>query len=44
MQPLDYAAWQRMDAYERARGAEVEHEHIKVIDENELRALARGEK
>ncbi len=44
VQPLDYAAWQRVDAYERARGAEVEREHIKVIDENELRALARGEK
>ncbi|WP_418969227.1 FAD-dependent oxidoreductase [Alloscardovia omnicolens] len=44
VQPLDYAAWQRVDAYERALGAEVEREHIKIIDENQLRSVARGEK
>lgn len=44
VQPLDYAAWQRVDEYERALGAAAEREHIKVISEDELRAIARGEK
>ncbi|MFC0265959.1 FAD-dependent oxidoreductase [Alloscardovia macacae] len=44
VQPLDYAAWQRVDAYERALGAAAQREHIKVISEDELRAIARGEK
>ncbi|TCD54362.1 glutamate synthase [Alloscardovia theropitheci] len=43
VKPLDYAAWQKVDAYERAMGARVEREHIKVIDENQLRSIARGE-
>lgn len=43
VRPLDYAAWQRVDTYEREMGAQVEREHIKVIDENQLRQIARGE-
>ncbi|MFD0704481.1 FAD-dependent oxidoreductase [Alloscardovia venturai] len=43
VQPLDYAAWQRVDAYERELGAKTNREHIKVIDEEQLRTIARGE-
>ena len=43
IQPIDFAGWKRIDAYERAEGAKVGREHIKVIDPDQLRQLAHGE-
>ena len=43
IQPIDFAGWKRVDAYERAEGAKVGREHIKVIDPDQLRQLAHGE-
>lgn len=40
--PLDYAAWRRVDEYERHMGSQVNREHIKVINGDELRSIARG--
>lgn len=39
----DFAGWKRVDAHERAEGAKVGREHIKVVDLEYLRALSRGE-
>ena len=41
--PIDFAGWKRVDAYERAEGAKVGREHIKVTDPDKLRSLAHGE-
>lgn len=40
--PIDYAGWKRVDAFERARGAEVGREHIKVVDPDQMRQLAHN--
>lgn len=41
--PIDFAGWKRVDAYERAEGARVGREHIKVTNPDQLRRLAHGE-
>lgn len=43
IRPIDFAGWKRVDAYERAEGAKVGREHIKVTDPGQLRRLAHGE-
>ncbi len=40
--PIDFAGWKRVDAHERAEGAKVGREHIKVTDPDRLRSLAHG--
>jgi ferredoxin--NADP+ reductase len=40
---LDFAGWKRLDAYERAEGAKVNREHIKVVDPDLMRTVSRGE-
>jgi ferredoxin--NADP+ reductase len=40
---LDFAGWKRLDAYERAEGAKVGREHIKVVDPELMRSVSRGE-
>ncbi|BDR52207.1 glutamate synthase [Bombiscardovia nodaiensis] len=42
LHPIDFAGWQKVDAYERAEGAKVGREHIKVVDPDQLRRLALG--
>lgn len=42
VQPIDFAGWKRVDAFERARGAEVGREHIKVVDPDQMRTIAKG--
>ncbi|PLS26654.1 glutamate synthase [Bifidobacterium anseris] len=41
--PIDFAGWKRVDAFERAEGAREGREHKKVIDPDEFRRLAHGE-
>lgn len=41
--PIDFAGWKRVDAFERAEGAKEGREHKKVIDPDEFRRLAHGE-
>ena len=43
VKPIDYAGWKKVDAFERAEGAKVEREHIKVVDPDQMRAIALGE-
>jgi ferredoxin--NADP+ reductase len=40
---LDFAGWKRLDAYERAEGAKVNREHVKVVDPDVMRSVSRGE-
>lgn len=40
---LDFAGWKRLDSYERAEGAKVDREHIKVVDPDLMRKISRGE-
>ena len=40
--PIDFAGWKKIDAYERAEGAKEGREHKKVIDPDQMRALARA--
>ncbi len=40
IKPIDFAGWQRIDAYERAEGAKEGREHNNVIDPEQFRKLA----
>ncbi|MDF7666138.1 FAD-dependent oxidoreductase [Bifidobacterium sp. ESL0745] len=42
VKPIDFAGWKKVDTYERAEGAKEGREHKKVIDPDQLRALALG--
>ena len=39
---IDFAGWKKVDAYERAEGAKEGREHKKVIDPEQMRALAHA--
>ena len=39
---LDFAGWKNLDAYERAEGAKVGREHIKVTDPDLMRKVSRS--
>lgn len=41
IQPIDFAGWKRIDAFERAEGAKEGREHKKVVDLEQLRQLGR---
>ncbi|MBT1166651.1 FAD-dependent oxidoreductase [Bifidobacterium simiarum] len=43
IKPIDFAGWKRVDAYERAEGAKRGREHVKVVEPEQMRALAHGE-
>lgn len=40
--PISFAGWKKIDAFERAEGAKEGREHKKVIDPEQMRALARA--
>ena len=42
VKPIDFAGWKKVDAYERAEGAKEGREHKKVIDPEQMRALAHA--
>lgn len=43
IRPIDFAGWKRVDAYERAQGAQEGREHKKVIDPEQIRDIALGQ-
>ena len=42
VKPSDFAGWKKVDAFERAEGAKEGREHKKVIDPEQMRALAHA--
>ena len=42
VKPIDFAGWKKIDAFERAEGAKEGREHKKVIDPEQMRALAHA--
>ena len=42
VKPIDFAGWKKVDAFERAEGAKEGREHKKVIDPEQMRALAHA--
>ena len=40
IRPIDFAGWKKIDAFERAEGAKEGREHKKVIEPDQMRALA----
>ena len=42
IRPIDFAGWKKVDAFERAEGAKEGREHKKVIDPEQMRALAHA--
>ena len=42
VKPIDFAGWKKVDAFERADGAKEGREHKKVIDPEQMRALAHA--
>ena len=42
IRPIDFAGWKKVDAFERAEGAEEGREHKKVIDPEQMRELAHA--
>ena len=43
VEPIDFAGWKRIDAFERSEGAKEGREHKKVIDPEQMRTLAHAE-
>ena len=43
VKPIDFAGWKRIDAFERSEGAKEGREHKKVIEPEQMRALAHAE-
>ena len=43
VKPSDFAGWKRIDAFERSEGAKEGREHKKVIEPEQMRALAHAE-
>mgnify|MGYP003257345709 FL=1 len=42
VKPIDFAGWKKVDAFERAEGAKEGREHKKVIEPEQMRALAHA--
>ena len=42
VKPIDFAGWKKVDAFERAEGAKEGREHKKIIDPEQMRALAHA--
>ena len=42
VRPIDFAGWKKVDAFERAEGVKEGREHKKVIDPEQMRALAHA--
>ncbi|KAB8291054.1 glutamate synthase, partial [Bifidobacterium apri] len=43
VKPIDFVGWKRIDAFERSEGAKEGREHKKVIEPEQMRALAHAE-
>ena len=43
VEPIDFAGWKRIDAFERSEGAKEGREHKKVIEPEQMRTLAHAE-